>query len=83
VPHVRSRAQASSAGRAKRSNRAARDMRRACSWGSATAQGLAGVTFKALSNGQLAQLPRAYVDACCAMHELGDHACQLAAVVTR
>ena len=42
-----------------------------------------GVTFKALSNGQLAQLPRAYVDDCCAMHELGDNACQLAAVITR
>lgn len=48
-----------------------------------TLEHLAGVTFKALSNGQLAQLPRAYVDACCAMHELGDNACQLAAVVRR
>lgn len=48
-----------------------------------TLEHLAGVTFKALSNGQLAQLPRAYVNACCAMHELGDHACQLAAVLTR
>lgn len=41
---------------------------------------LSGVTLKALSNGQLAQLPRAYVDACCALHDL-DMACQLAAVV--
>jgi 2-polyprenyl-3-methyl-5-hydroxy-6-metoxy-1,4-benzoquinol methylase len=48
-----------------------------------TVQHLAGVTFKALSNGQLAQLPRAYVDACCALHEMGDHACQIAAVLTR
>jgi SAM-dependent methyltransferase len=44
---------------------------------------LTGVTFKPLSNAQLAQLPRSYVDACVAMagEELGSLACQLAAVV--
>lgn len=44
---------------------------------------LTGVTFKPLSNAQLAQMPRSYVDACVAMagEELGPLACQLAAVV--
>jgi 2-polyprenyl-3-methyl-5-hydroxy-6-metoxy-1,4-benzoquinol methylase len=42
---------------------------------------LQGVTFKALSNGQLAQMPRAYVDACASLHQVGDFACQLAAVI--
>jgi SAM-dependent methyltransferase len=44
---------------------------------------LAGVTLKCLSNAQLAQLPRSYVEACIALGpELGTAACQLAAVVT-
>ncbi|HWN68041.1 MAG TPA: hypothetical protein VNM90_10415, partial [Haliangium sp.] len=44
---------------------------------------LTGLTFKPLSNAQLAQLPRSYVDACVTMagEELGSLACQLAAVV--
>jgi 2-polyprenyl-3-methyl-5-hydroxy-6-metoxy-1,4-benzoquinol methylase len=42
---------------------------------------LRGVTLKALSNAQLASLPRAYVDACCAMDVGIDAlACQLALV---
>jgi SAM-dependent methyltransferase len=44
---------------------------------------LTGVTFKPLSNGQLAQMPRSYVNACVSMagEELGLLACQIAAVV--
>jgi 2-polyprenyl-3-methyl-5-hydroxy-6-metoxy-1,4-benzoquinol methylase len=44
---------------------------------------LAGVTFKALSNRQMAALPRDYVDACCTTRELGEHSCQIAAVLQR
>ncbi|MBP9762025.1 class I SAM-dependent methyltransferase [Patescibacteria group bacterium] len=40
------------------------------------------LTFKALSNGQLAKLPRNYVDACCRLHDLSN-SCQLGAVLTR
>jgi 2-polyprenyl-3-methyl-5-hydroxy-6-metoxy-1,4-benzoquinol methylase len=43
---------------------------------------LGGVTFKALSNSQLAQLPRAYVQACCQLEDLGEFASQLVAVVS-
>jgi 2-polyprenyl-3-methyl-5-hydroxy-6-metoxy-1,4-benzoquinol methylase len=40
---------------------------------------LRGVTLKALSNAQLAALPRAYVDACCTIDSgIDDLACQLA-----
>jgi len=40
-----------------------------------------GVTFKPLSNAQLADMPSGYVDACCAMGaELGPGACQIALV---
>jgi SAM-dependent methyltransferase len=42
---------------------------------------LRGITLKALSNAQLALLPRAYLDACCAMVDgIDDLACQLAVV---
>ncbi len=44
---------------------------------------LQGVTFKALSNAQLAQMPPAYVDACAGLQQVGDFACQLAAVLRR
>jgi hypothetical protein len=44
----------------------------------------AGVTLKTLSNAQLAELPRGYVDACIAMaDEVGALACQIAVVATR
>jgi len=43
-----------------------------------------GVTFKSLSNRQLAAMPREYVEACCALStEVGDLAGQLAVVASR
>jgi SAM-dependent methyltransferase len=46
---------------------------------------VAGATLKALSNAQLAALPRAYLDACIAMNgsDVGDYGCQIVAVLEK
>lgn len=45
---------------------------------------ICGVTLKTMSNAQLASMPRNYLDACTKLsEELGQFACQIAAVISR